>query len=69
MPMLEIYRDAIFLGERAPAGCSLLTQGVQTLDIHKNHKKVLGHMQEISRNVVFMGAKAPAGCSELDKGL
>ena len=28
MPMLEISRNAIFTGEKAPAGCSLLTPGL-----------------------------------------
>ena len=28
IPMLEISRDAIFRKEKAPAGCSLLNQGL-----------------------------------------
>ena len=69
IPMLEKSRDAIFRKEKAPAGCSLLTKGLQTQDINKKIKNVLGHMLNISRNVVFTEEKNPAGCSKLAKDL
>ena len=69
VPMLEISRDEIFMREKAPAGCSLPTPSMQTHEMSKNHKKVLGHMLNISRNVAFTGEKAPAECSELAKRL
>ena len=69
IPMQEKSRDAIFRKEKAPAGCSLLTKGLQTQDINKKIKNVLGHMLNISRNVVFTEEKNPAGCSKLAKDL
>ena len=65
--MLEKSRDAIFRKEKAPAGCSLLTQGLQRQKMIKKHQNGIGHMSKIFRNAVFTEEKAPAGCSELAK--
>ena len=61
--------DAISMEEKAPAGCSLHTWGLQAQEKCKNEPKMIGDMLELFRNAIFTEAKAHAGCSELAKDL
>ena len=59
-PMLEISRDALFMREEAPAGCSLLTQSLETQEMLKNKSKLLDACSK-SPGTLFLCEKSPCG--------